>query len=339
MRGIITQLITGLEQGAAYALLALGLTLIFGTLGVVNFAHGALFMLGALVLVGVFNFFGKATIRDINAEPSTTAWGTQEFPLVTPAEWYLGPEAAAMLAPHTLWIAIVLSILALALVAFVMERGLIKHFYRRSHAEQILVTFGLAVVLGELVRAFVGASQIPLGEARPELLAGRISPFGFTIEVYKLFFVVASLVIVAVVICLMRFTRFGMIIRSGMQDRQMVGLLGVNIQMRFTLMFILGAVIAGMAGAMYGPIIAFSSDWGMTYLVIAFIVVVVGGMGSISGAVIIGFALGVLKAMAGLPAIQAIVPGLSNIIIYLTAVVILLVMPRGLMGRRGVMEE
>ena len=119
----------------------------------------------------------------------------------------------------------------------------------------------------------------------------------------------------------------------------MVGLLGINIQRRFTLMFILGSVIAGLAGLFYVPTASFSNNLGMEFLVIAFVVVVVGGMGSISGAVLAGFILGIAQTVSSHGAIEALIPGLNKVIIYLVAVVILLTMPRGLLGRRGVMEE
>jgi branched-chain amino acid transport system permease protein len=124
-----------------------------------------------------------------------------------------------------------------------------------------------------------------------------------------------------------------------MADRETVGLLGIDIDRRFTLMFGLAAAVAGVAGAMYGPINAPNYHMGMDFLVLSFVVVVVGGMGSLGGAVAAGFLLGVVESFASLTAIKDVIPGIDQIIIYLIAIVILLTRPRGLLGRKGVMEE
>jgi branched-chain amino acid transport system permease protein len=124
-----------------------------------------------------------------------------------------------------------------------------------------------------------------------------------------------------------------------MRDREMVSLLGINIERRFTIVFGLAAVVAGMAGAMYTPILPPDYHMGMDFLVLSFVVVVVGGMGSLGGAVAAGFLLGILQSFASMNEIKSIIPGIDQIIIYLVAVVILLTLPRGLMGRKGVMED
>ena len=339
MRDLINLFIAGLDRGANFALIALGLTLVFGTLGVVNFAHGALFMLGALVLLGTRYFFETKFIVDESAAPIKDFLGNDVFPKVPLGEYLfgLGPESWA--AENALLIAVVVSLVFTALLAWAIERGIIRFFYRRSHAEQILVTFGLAVVLGEIVRAMVGASGITMTDMRPPWLTGTFKIASFDMEWYRAFLVIVAALIISAVFALIQLTRFGMIIRSGMQDRQMVGLLGINIQRRFTLMFILGSVIAGLAGLFYVPTASFSNNLGMEFLVIAFVVVVVGGMGSISGAVLAGFVLGIAQTVSSHSAIEALIPGLNKVIIYLVAVVILLTLPRGLLGRRGVMEE
>lgn len=349
MRDLVNLFIAGLDRGANFALIALGLTLVFGTLGVVNFAHGALFMLGALVLLGTRYFFETQFITDTSAAPIKDFLGNEVFPQVSLGEYLLGAGTESWLYQNSLLIAVFVTIIFMALVAWGIERGIIRFFYRRPHAEQILVTFGLAVVLGEVVRALVGASGITMTDMRPAWLTGTFKLGGgyyfgwiapsFDMEKYRAFLVVIAGAIIAGVFALIQLTRFGMIIRSGMQDRQMVGLLGINIQRRFTLMFILGSVIAGLAGLFYVPTASFSNNLGMEFLVIAFVVVVVGGMGSISGAVLAGFILGIAQTVSSHGAIEALIPGLNKVIIYLVAVVILLTMPRGLLGRRGVMEE
>jgi branched-subunit amino acid ABC-type transport system permease component len=130
-----------------------------------------------------------------------------------------------------------------------------------------------------------------------------------------------------------------MVVRAGMFDRQMVAFLGINVQRKFTIIFGLAAVVAGVAGAMYAPILPPDYHMGMDFLVISFVIVVVGGMGSLRGAVAAGFLLGVLQSLASMTVVSSLLPGIDQIIIYLVAVVILLTRPRGLMGRKGVMED
>jgi branched-subunit amino acid ABC-type transport system permease component len=154
-----------------------------------------------------------------------------------------------------------------------------------------------------------------------------------------LVYFVFSAIIIGGVFAFLQFTTFGMVVRAGMADRETVGLLGINIDRRFTLMFGLAAAVAGMAGVMYTPILSPNYHMGMDFLVLSFVVVVVGGMGSLPGAVASGFLLGVLQSFASMNEVKAILPGIDQIIIYLVAIIILLTRPRGLMGRKGVMED
>jgi branched-subunit amino acid ABC-type transport system permease component len=141
------------------------------------------------------------------------------------------------------------------------------------------------------------------------------------------------------VFAFLRFTTFGLVVRAGMADRETVAILGINIDRRFTIMFGLAAVVAGVAGAMYTPLLPPNYQLGMDFLVLSFVVVVVGGMGSLPGAVAAGFMLGILQSISAMTEIKSLIPGIDQVIIYLVAVIILLVRPRGLMGRRGVMES
>jgi branched-chain amino acid transport system permease protein len=145
--------------------------------------------------------------------------------------------------------------------------------------------------------------------------------------------------IIGGVFAFLRYTTFGMVVRAGMADRETVGLLGINIDKRFTIMFALAALVAGLAGVMYTPINSPNYHMGMDFLVLSFVVVVVGGMGSLEGAVAAGFLLGVLESFASMGEIVSLFPGINQIIIYLVAIIVLLTRPRGLMGRKGVMEE
>ena len=335
MEEIILQILNGLDKGGAYALIALGLTLAFGTLGVVNFAHGALFMLGAFCAV---TFNKLLNLEKVALDPTkTTPWGTP-LEIRTPyAEAYLG-EWGKFLIDYSVPVSILVAIPVMLLIGIIMERGLIRFFYKRPHADQILVTFGLAIILQEIVKHFFGANPIP--QSAPEIVSGSIS-FTDTIvyPYWRIVYLMFSLVVIGLVFAFLQFTTFGMVVRAGMVDRETVGLLGINIERRFTIVFGLAAVVAGLAGVMYTPVLPPDYHMGMDFLVLSFVVVVVGGMGSLPGAVAAGFLLGIVQSFASMNEVKAILPGIDQIIIYLIAVVILLVRPRGLMGRKGVMES
>jgi branched-chain amino acid transport system permease protein len=144
--------------------------------------------------------------------------------------------------------------------------------------------------------------------------------------------------VIAAVFAFLHLTTFGMVVRAGMRDGETVGLLGINIERCFTIVFGLAVFVAGLAGAMYAPTLAPDYHMGMEFLVLSFVVVVVGGMGSLGGAVAAGFMLGILQSLASMNEVKNLLPGIDQIVIYLVAVVILLVRPRGLFGREGVME-
>jgi len=200
-------------------------------------------------------------------------------------------------------------------------------------------------VLQEIVKYFYGANPIPT--PAPEALQGSVD-FGVMLGFdagsiiypnWRLIYFCFAAAIIAAVFAFLRYTTFGMVVRAGMADRETVGLLGINIDRRFTIMFAIAACVAGLAGAMYTPINSPNYHMGMDFLVLSFVVVVVGGMGSLPGAVFAGFVLGILESFASMAEIISLVPGINQIIIYLVAIIILLTMPRGLMGRKGVMEE
>jgi len=289
------QVLTGFQLGAIYMLIGLGLTLIFGTLGVVNFAHGALYMLGAY--------------------------------------------AAVTLAPH---LGFALTILAVPLLLFAfglgLERGLIRGFYDRPHTDQIMVTFGLALVIQELLKWIFGANALPF--PTPSWGNGIVAlheyvPFleGFVAyPKWRLILTGVSLVTVIALFLLLRFTRFGLVVRAGMREPEMLRLLGVNIQRRFAIVFGLGAAIAGIAGTFGGPVSSVYPEVGMAYLVPSFLVVVIGGMGSVAGAVIAAILLGMALSFS------AEYASIQQISVYLVAVVVLLLRPRGLLGQKGVLE-
>jgi len=295
VNAVFMQVLTGFQLGAIYMLIGLGLTLIFGTLGVVNFAHGALYMLGAY--------------------------------------------AAVTLAPH---LGFALTILAVPLLLFAfglgLERGLIRGFYDRPHTDQIMVTFGLALVIQELLKWIFGANALPFPTpswGNGIVVLHEYVPFleGFVAyPKWRLILTGVSLVTVIALFLLLRFTRFGLVVRAGMREPEMLRLLGVNIQRRFAIVFGLGAAIAGIAGTFGGPVSSVYPEVGMAYLVPSFLVVVIGGMGSVAGAVIAAILLGMALSFS------AEYASIQQISVYLVAVVVLLLRPRGLLGQKGVLE-
>ncbi|MFT5397362.1 MAG: branched-chain amino acid transport system permease protein [Planctomycetota bacterium] len=332
MDAIFLQILNGLDKGGAYALIALGLTLVFGTLGVVNFAHGALFMLGAFVAVSVQNVLTIS--KKVKDESITFFDAYKETPYL---EIWWG-DTGTMIIDYAVPISILVAIPVMLLIGLAMERGLVRHFYKREHADQILVTFGLAIVVQEIIKANFGANPIPV--PAPDIVSGSAAIgalVGMSENIvypwWRLIYLAFSVSILASVFAFLRYTTFGMVVRAGMHDREMVGLLGINIEKRFTIVFGLAAVVSGLAGVMYTPILPPDYHMGMDFLVLSFVVVVVGGMGSLGGAVAAGFLLGILQSFASMNEVKSILPGIDQIIIYLVAVVILLVRPRGLLGK------
>lgn len=244
MDAIVLQILNGLDKGGAYALIALGLTLVFGTLGVVNFAHGAIFMLGAFCAVTLQKLL---TISERVKDESITFFDAyKEVPYL---ELWFGDTGRALI-NYSVPLSILLAIPVMLAVGIAMERGLIRFFYKRPHAEQILVTFGLAIVLQEIVKSIFGANPIP--QAAPAIVAGS-APIGAILGLgdavvypwWRLIYLLFSLAVVGGVFAFLQLTTYGMVVRAGMADRETVGLLGINIQRRFTIVFGLAAIVAG----------------------------------------------------------------------------------------------
>ena len=246
MDAIILQVLNGLDKGGAYALIALGLTLIFGTLGVVNFAHGALFMLGAFCTV---TFARILTISERVRDESVTFF--EAYKEVPYLQIWFGDTGQAIV-DWAVPLSLLLAVPVMLLVGLAMERGLIRFFYKRSHAEQILVTFGLAIVLQEIVKYFFGANPVPL-TAPPPLsgsfdIGALFGLSGITYPLWRIIYFLFSLAVIAAVFAFLQLTTFGMVVRAGMADRETVGLLGINIGRKFSIVFGLAAVVAGLAG-------------------------------------------------------------------------------------------
>lgn len=343
MDAIILQVLNGLDKGSAYALIALGLTLIFGTLGVVNFAHGALFMIGAFCAVTLSRIL---TLSHTIIDDTKTDFLGNPLKVEVPYLYDIfGKQTGNAIIDWAVPLSILFAIPVMIAIGFIMERGLIKHFYNRPHADQILVTFGLAIVLQEVIKYFYGANPIPT--PAPVAFTGSydfgallgFDPNTIIYPYWRLVYFAFAALIIGAVFAFLQFTTFGMVVRAGMADRETVGLLGINIDKRFTIMFGIAAAVAGLAGVMYTPINSPNYHMGMDFLVLSFVVVVVGGMGSLPGAVLAGFLLGILESIASMAVVLEFLPGINQIIIYLVAIIILLTRPRGLMGRKGVMED
>ncbi|MEM9107444.1 MAG: branched-chain amino acid ABC transporter permease, partial [Pseudomonadota bacterium] len=217
MDAILLQLLNGLDKGGAYALIALGLTLVFGTLGVVNFAHGALFMLGAFCAVTFNKLLNLEKV--VLDETQKTAWGTATEIRTPYIESWFG-DFGLFLLNYSVPVSILIAIPVMLLIGVVMERGLIKHFYKRPHADQILVTFGLAIVLQEIIKHYFGANPIP--QAAPAAVAGSADigawlglGDGLVYPWWRLVYFFFSAAVIAAVFAFLQFTTYGMVVRAG----------------------------------------------------------------------------------------------------------------------------
>jgi branched-chain amino acid transport system permease protein len=286
---IAMQIFTGLALGAIYVLFAIGLSLIFGMLTVVNFAHGAFYMVGAyagLFLVSIGGNF---------------------------------------------WICLFAVPLIVGTLGLVVERFLIRPLYGRGIDYPLLLTFGLSYVMVELIRIAFGKSGYPFDT--PELLQGAVDIGIGYFPLYRLFVMgVAALVLLGLWLFLER-TSFGLIIRAGARDPQIVRILGVDISRVWLVVFGIGCGIAGLAGLLAAPLQGVIPEMGSTILAEAFVVTVVGGMGSIGGAVIAGLLVGVVVSMTSLFA-----PEMSKVSIFALMAVVLLIRPQGFFGRAGLMS-
>lgn len=283
------QLMTGIALGAVYALLALGLSLIFGMLTVVNFAHGAFFMVGA--------FFG----------------------------------VYAMTLTGSFWFSLVLVPLATGALGLVCERFLVRPLYGRGIDYPLLLTFGLSYVLIELMRIVFGIEGLPSSTAA-ELRGSVNLGFGF-FPLYRLFLIAATAIIVLALWLFIEKTRFGLIIRAGSRDPEIVRVLGIDIAKVWLMVFGIGTAIAGLSGLLAAPTRAVNPEMGIPILAESFVVTVVGGMGSLPGAVVAGLLVGIVFSMTSLFA-----PEYAEMSIFVLMAVVLLIRPQGFFGKAGLMS-
>jgi branched-chain amino acid transport system permease protein len=279
------QILNGIATGMLYALMGLGLALITGILNIPNFAHGALFAVGAYFLVSVVSVLGN------------------------------------------FWLGLVLAPIGIALLGLLIEYLGVRRLYAAGHDYQLLFTFGLALILNELIIVVwgpVGISHLP-----PQILRGGMD-LGFTFyPKYRLFvMLMAGLLVVATWLFLEK-TRYGAIMRAGIENKEMVSLLGIDIHWLFTAAFALGAYLAGIAGALTAPIRGLSPGMGVDMLGIAFVVVALGGLGNLLGAIAAGLLIGVAQAVVAAYWTEA-----STVVIFAVMAAVLVIRPQGLFGIR-----
>ncbi|MDS0295721.1 branched-chain amino acid ABC transporter permease [Halogeometricum luteum] len=300
----VDQVVGGLVYGFILVLLALGLSIILGLLGVVNFAHGALFMLGAYLTFQVV------------------------------VEWGL-----------SFWVALFVVPLLVGALGIVIERTVLYRLYDETPLIGLLATFGLALMLDEATRAVWGAS--PLSVPTPEVLSSSFDLVITNVANFRLFTVLVSVCAITAVYLLIERTDFGLSVRAGVLDREMAELVGVNIPLRFVLMFFLGAATAGLGGVLRGTEVGMDIGMGDQFIILAFVVVVVGGVGSLFGSVISGLLIGeavfvtplVLSTLASRTNVAAFdISGIGGLMPYLVMIIVLLVRPRGLFGQEGFLE-
>jgi len=296
---VLEQLLNGLQFGVMLFLLAAGLTLIFGIMGVINLAHGSLYMVGA----------------------------------------YAAAFAAAQ--TGSVFLAILAGLAAAAVVGMAMELFVLRRLYARDHLDQVLATFALILIFNQSVTLLFGRQ--PLFVSVPSVLNGSVQLLpGLTYPVYRLIIIAVGLAVALGLYLLINRTRIGMLVRAGATHREMVRALGVDIRLLYTAVFGLGALLAGLAGLMAGPILAVQVGMGEQILIMTFVVVVIGGVGSIRGAffgaLIVGlvdtslraFLPGLLRQVMTGSEADALGAGLASMGIYMLMAVVLLVRPKGL---------
>ncbi len=282
----LSQLFNGLALGLLLALISAGLTIIYGTLGVLNLAHGALFMVGAYAGYVVLDSTGSFVLAMI------------------------GGMGGALI------------------VGLIMERVIIRYYYKRPDEDQILVTFGIGIILVELVRLFFGGiSQRVSVPSWGEGITKLGSLFYPTYRVQVM--VIVAVVLLALYLILYK-TRIGMIVRAGIEDSLMVNMLGINVYRVFLLVFGIGAMAAGFAGVINSPLVAVTPEMGDEILIECFVVVVIGGVGSFPGAVVGGLVAGEIISLTSM-----INPAYSKVMLFAVMALILATRPQGLFGVEG----
>ncbi len=287
---LLAQVFNGIQFGVVMAVLAIGLSLIFGMLSIINFAHGSFYMLGAYLL-----------------------WTCLQLLKI----------------PGNFWLGLVITILLMAVLGAVLERFLLHRMYDQPVIYQVLVTFGLLLVIQQGVALVYGTIPLPLKV--PTYLDGEVNLGLFTYPLYNLFIMILGLAVVFCVWFFVERSMLGSVIRASAESVETVKILGIDPRKVYNYTFALGSSLAGLGGALHAPVLgSLQHSIGAEVLLICFIVVVIGGMGSIWGTLVAGISLGVVRGIAGIFWAPA-----SDFAMFVAMGVILLIRPRGLFGRGG----
>ncbi|BEP49672.1 branched-chain amino acid ABC transporter permease [Variovorax sp. V116] len=284
MPALLSQLLLGLVNGSFYAILSLGLAVIFGLLNVINFAHGALFMMGAVLSWMAMNYF------NVNY-----------------------------------WVMLVVAPVIVGLFGVLIERLLLRWIYKLDHLYGLLLTLGLTLLIEGGFRSVYGVSG--LAYSTPEALSGGTNLGFMFLPNYRAWVVVASLVVCFATWYAIEKTRLGAYLRAGTENPRLVEAFGVNVPLMVTLTYGFGVALAAFAGVLAAPVIQISPLMGQNLIIIVFAVVVIGGMGSIMGAILTGLGLGVIEGLT-----KVFYPEASATVVFVIMVVVLLIRPAGLFG-------
>jgi branched-chain amino acid transport system permease protein len=284
-QALFGQLLLGLINGSFYALLSLGLAVVFGMLNIINFAHGAQYMMGAFVAYFLLSYAGL-----------------------------------------NYWVALVTAPLIIGAFGVLIERALLKWIYRLDHLYGLLLTFGLALIIEGVFRNYFGSSGLPYRV--PELLQGGQNLGFMFLPNYRAWVVVFSLAVCLTTWFVIERTKLGSYLRAATENPALVRAFGINVPRMITLTYGFGVALAALAGVMAAPIYNVSPQMGAHLIIVVFAVVVIGGMGSIMGAIITGFGLGLIEGLT-----KVFFPEASNTVIFIIMAIVLLIRPAGLFGR------
>jgi len=293
-QGLYSQLLVGLINGSFYAVLSLGLAVIFGMLNIINFSHGAQYMMGAFI-----------------------AW----IGLTQLGGWFGDPGLG-----FGYWAALVLAPLVVGAIGIVIERTMLARLYKLDHLYGLLLTFGLALIIEGLFRYAYGVSGQPY--EIPEQLQGALNLGFMFLPKYRAWVIVASLSVCFATWYVIERTKLGSYLRAGTENPRLVQAFGVNVPLMITLTYGFGVALAGFAGVLAAPIFTVTPLMGADLIIVVFAVVVIGGMGSILGSIVTGLGLGLVEGLT-----KVFYPEASAVVIFVIMVIVLLVRPAGLFGR------
>ena len=282
---MLSQLLLGLVNGSFYAILSLGLAVIFGLLNVINFAHGALFMMGAVVTWMAMNYLGIGY-----------------------------------------WWMLILAPLVVGVFGVIIERLLLRWIYKLDHLYGLLLTLGLSMLIEGLFRSMYGVSG--LGYDTPEILEGATNLGFMMLPNYRMWVVVASVVVCLATWFVIEKTKLGAYLRAGTENPRLVEAFGINVPVMITLTYAFGVALAAFAGVLAAPVYQVSPLMGQNLIIVVFAVVVIGGMGSIMGSILTGLGLGIVEGFT-----KVFYPEASSTVVFVVMVIVLLIRPAGLFGK------